>query len=390
MNRKSEVPEAPFVDFLPDLNKDLEQDDSVSCDHILSQLCEAHTFLAPEEITSELGMRRLQENKKNLHKKKDNGKIYCYRTKKGEWVPELRDPVNTFLAAHHSGFVRRAVHKIMADSLNFQGRFFRKGDGLKVATHFDGAAARDQRIKPWPRPLLVFHEENDPVGRMQSSYDDISPTSRPRIFHRMDRQYLVPELDQEKLDTEPLPFESTVTDVMTIAGFNLKTQQWMLQPQPYGNIELPPWKSVLHGSEGFTASMVFYKDGEDIYGFRPDLNLGRVLKDAEKLGFKKMTLEMLMAMLRAQLIGDRRWIPSVGNPAGNCYYLRFTGFPNVDGPKLDGPNRKIILVGTPIGGAELFTTSDIAPVDISNDDLQQILRRQHPNPELNNWMQKVA
>ncbi len=102
--------------------------------------------------------------------------------------------------------------------------------------------------------------------------------------------------------------------------------------------------------------------------FEAQKHIERFCRDAQKLGFKEVTEELIRKMLENHLQSDRRWIPQVANKAGNRYYIRFSLFMDNAGPKLAGPQAIIQLIGTPIGAykADFLKVGLLGPRPVSD------------------------
>lgn len=249
------------------------------------------------------------------------------------------------------------VRRAFEDNKNLAGVFFPPEATKVVLEEYRRLKGEHALDRNPPRPTLTSHAAGEHFGKFPFD-GEVATGAQLRIFHVLKGHELTPvapALDPSAIHTKPLPFESSPTDVITFAVYDTVAKKWDYQVLPHGALSMYPWKAPLHYGDGWITGMVAYRGNGATYVFRPDLHLKRAARDAKRLGCNGVSKDMLSDMLRDHLDGDLRFIPALGNPAGNRYYIRFAAFPNVTGPKLRGQDRAIMLMGTPIGdykGAE--------------------------------------
>lgn len=114
-------------------------------------------------------------------------------------------------------------------------------------------------------------------------------------------------------------FGTAFADHMLLCSY--KDGQWG-EPtiKPYGKLEFSPAMSVAHYGQGIFEGMKCYKgnDGE-VFLFRPDKNLERLNKSAERLNMPQIPEEIFMDGLKNLIDLDRQWVPST---YGMSLYIR--------------------------------------------------------------------
>ena len=131
------------------------------------------------------------------------------------------------------------------------------------------------------------------------------------------------------IDTEPIHIRKTDSSRLPEIDFdNLKfgrvfsdhmfsmeyTDGKWKQPEiiPYGPLELSPASSVIHYSQTIFEGMKAYKNEEGrISLFRPDMNISRMNRSAERMCMPEIPEEVFMEGLKTLLKLDSGWIPSL-------------------------------------------------------------------------------
>lgn len=114
-------------------------------------------------------------------------------------------------------------------------------------------------------------------------------------------------------------FGTAFADHMLICSY--KDGKWG-EPtiKPYGKLEFTPAISVAHYGQGIFEGMKAYKgESGDVFLFRPEKNLERLNKSAERLDMPQIPDEIFMEGLKALIDLDRQWVPST---YGMSLYLR--------------------------------------------------------------------
>lgn len=311
------------------------------CSCAESVQCELHNFISQEEI-AEPGRDRVDDP---FVQKKD-GKILCYRALAG-WIPELRD---RNIHVHHirSGIARRV------GLVTGSGELFRGGEQPSaVLDRFaDPAGNFPPRIPTGSKFVVTAHEgSDDKYGRYPHDFDPARPPSYLKISEAP-RVVIAKRPDDtvlRHLNSEPLPFKSSPTDVQTLAVYDPGTKLWKAQVVPNGELGADHWERMYHYPDGFITGMVFYTGEDGIYGFRIDQHILRACRDAKRRGFEGVNQVFLRKLFAEHLAGDKRWVPRLGNQPGNRYYGRFIGYPTNSAPPLRGKEKEMLFLGTPVG-----------------------------------------
>ena len=117
-----------------------------------------------------------------------------------------------------------------------------------------------------------------------------------------------------EVDFENLSFGKVFTDHMFICDF--KNGEWQ-QPEitPYAPLTLDPSARVFHyGQAVFEGMKAFKDDANKVWLFRPEDNLLRINKSAERLAMPEFPKDVFMEGLKALINLDEAWVkPGFGN-----------------------------------------------------------------------------
>ncbi|TFG09367.1 branched-chain amino acid aminotransferase [Candidatus Thorarchaeota archaeon] len=128
------------------------------------------------------------------------------------------------------------------------------------------------------------------------------------------------ELKKKPTDPLNLPFGSVFTDHMLIMEYS--GGEWQqLRIEPYHSLELDPSAMVLHYGQGIFEGMKAYRSDNQIYLFRPDMNLKRLNASAERMVIPTVDAERVLEAIRELLRIEREWIPE---EKGTSLYMRPT------------------------------------------------------------------
>ncbi|WP_161888812.1 branched-chain amino acid aminotransferase [Pontibacter russatus] len=122
-----------------------------------------------------------------------------------------------------------------------------------------------------------------------------------------------------EVDFDNLQFGKTFSDHMFVVDY--KGGAWQ-NPQvlPYGDMALSPATSSLHYGQAIFEGMKAYKDEHgDLLLFRPQANLQRLNKSAERLCMPELPEELFMQGLEQLLRVDAGWVPT---KEGSSLYIR--------------------------------------------------------------------
>ncbi len=123
----------------------------------------------------------------------------------------------------------------------------------------------------------------------------------------------------EKIDFDNVIFGRVFSDHMFVMDY--KDGEWM-QPEiiPFANISMSPATSVIHyGQSIFEGLKAFRNNDGEIYLFRPDQNIIRFNRSAERMCMPNVPSELLLEALTQLISLDREWVPQM---EGSALYVR--------------------------------------------------------------------
>lgn len=145
---------------------------------------------------------------------------------------------------------------------------------------------------------------------------------------------------KEKIPNEQLVFGQTFTDHMLKIAFNTKDGWSAPEIVPYGPLSLDPSSCVFHYAfelfEGLKADK-----NNNIRMFRPDKNMARMNKSAERICLPTFDSEVLMDLIGELLKLDHRFIPS---EKGYSMYIRPTLIGTSPGLGVHTPDEALLFV----------------------------------------------
>ena len=116
------------------------------------------------------------------------------------------------------------------------------------------------------------------------------------------------------VDFDNLDFGSTFSDYMFVCDY--ANGSWG-EPEivPYAPLQLDPSASALHYGQAIFEGMKAYKDDKgDVFLFRPDQNIKRLNKSAERLAIPQFPEKLFLEGLHKLIDLERDWVqPGVGN-----------------------------------------------------------------------------
>lgn len=320
-------------------------------------------------------------------RREGDGRIAAYETIDGSIVPELRDRLKS-VRADRDDFenrIRRVKNGKEGDEAIFRrdpettktvlGKLTVDGDlppnvspGMRwVPTIHKGA---DDQFGHFPftddvRKYKPADGEPDKVRdqtflRLRRSKRVVVPIPPGMVLKAQKKNALDPSyagapgidgpISEEDLNTRPLLFEAYGVDAMVIATFNPATGEWVVDTMPHGDVSGSPWECKEHYGVNWITGVPMYKDDDgNVYAFRLDDHIDRSCRDAAYLGMKNVTPELVRQIIVNNAKANKKWIPKLGNPAGNRWYERLTGLQTNLAPKLAGAEREIWGLGTPVG-----------------------------------------
>ena len=123
----------------------------------------------------------------------------------------------------------------------------------------------------------------------------------------------------ESVDFDNLSFGTIFSDHMFVCDY--ANEAWG-EPEiiPYAPIQLDPSASALHYGQAIFEGIKAYKDDYgDVWLFRPDQNIKRLNKSAERLAIPQFPEDLFLEGLHKLLDLDRDWVQS---GVGNSLYIR--------------------------------------------------------------------
>lgn len=114
----------------------------------------------------------------------------------------------------------------------------------------------------------------------------------------------------EGIDFDALKFGRTFSDHMFCMDY--KNGTWR-EPQivPYQNMSMAPSASVIHYGQSAFEGLKAFKNEDGKFGlFRPDMNVKRMNRSAERLCMPAIPEEIYMEALKKLAILDQNWIPT--------------------------------------------------------------------------------
>ena len=167
--------------------------------------------------------------------------------------------------------------------------------------------------------------------------------------------------------SKPIQFGSYHTDHMLEIDW-CKNSGWS-KPYitPWHNLSIDPRNSALHYAISLFEGMKAYKgikNNEDLYLFRPELNMIRMNHSAERVGLPQFDGEELIQCIEKLLLVDKDWIH---NEKGYSVYIRptYISFTDVLGVS-PAEKAKIFVILSPVG--PYFTSGYTALSLICNDN----------------------
>lgn len=144
-------------------------------------------------------------------------------------------------------------------------------------------------------------------------------------------------------------FGQHFTDHMLTIKWDAKKGGWQApEIKPYGDLSLSPAATVLHYAPTLFEGMKAYKDENGVARlFRPDMNMKRMLRGAERMGFPTFNGDDLIELIKKLVALDEHFIPT---DPGCSLYLR----PTMIGTRASlgvGPSDEVLLfvIMSPVG-----------------------------------------
>lgn len=162
--------------------------------------------------------------------------------------------------------------------------------------------------------------------------------------------------------SKPVTFGSLHTDHMLEIDWNSEKGWNAPVISPFHNFELDPRNSTLHYAVSLFEGLKAYRNNDNVYLFRPELNMSRMRKSAERVCFPDFDGDEFLKCLERLLVLEQEWIY---NKRGYSLYIRPTYISTSDILGVAPPNKaKLFIILSPVG--PYFTT--IKPLSLICND----------------------
>jgi branched-chain amino acid aminotransferase len=164
--------------------------------------------------------------------------------------------------------------------------------------------------------------------------------------------------------SKPLKFGSYHTDHMLEIDYDEKSGWTKPYITPYHNLSLDPRNSAIHYAISLFEGLKAYRKDDDVYLFRPDLNMKRMNHSASRVGLPQFDGEEFIKCMEKLLVVDKDWAHPV---KGFSIYIRPTFISISDVLGVSVPTKaKLFVIMSPVG--PYFTSGYTALSLICNDD----------------------
>lgn len=165
-------------------------------------------------------------------------------------------------------------------------------------------------------------------------------------------------------ESTQLVFGQHMADHMLIAEWTTKYGWDVPNIVPYGPLTIPPSASVLHyGIEVFEGMKAFKCNDGSVQMFRPEENMDRLFKSADRLSLPTFNKEELLKCISELVRMDQEWIPEKDN---SSLYIRPTIISTEPSLGVKPPDSAMLFVITgPVG--PYFASGTFSPVSLLAD-----------------------
>ncbi|KAF0975766.1 hypothetical protein FDP41_005093 [Naegleria fowleri] len=161
---------------------------------------------------------------------------------------------------------------------------------------------------------------------------------------------------------EGLVFGKQFTDHMLEVDWNAEKGWTAPRIVPYHDLVLPPSCSALHYAIQCFEGLKAYKNGENVYLFRPEMNANRMNRSCARLGLPNFAGEEFLKCLAELVKVEKDWVP---DKRGYSLYLRPTVISTERTMGVLPPNNaKLFVICSPVGP---YFKSGFAPVKLLAD-----------------------
>ena len=163
--------------------------------------------------------------------------------------------------------------------------------------------------------------------------------------------------------TGKLSFGRVFTDHMFMMNYEEGKGWFDPRVVPYQDLVLSPAAMVFHYGQEMFEGLKAYKNGDDVYLFRPDMNAKRTNATNDRLCIPRIPEEDFVQAVRAVVDVDRDWVPT---EPGTSLYIR--PFIIATEPHLGVDSSKTFLVIIILSPSGAYYASGLEPVGIWIED----------------------
>ena len=163
--------------------------------------------------------------------------------------------------------------------------------------------------------------------------------------------------------TGKLSFGRVFTDHMFMMNYEEGKGWFDPRVVPYQDLVLSPAAMVFHYGQEMFEGLKAYKNGDDIYLFRPDMNAKRPHATTDRLCIPRIPEEDFVQAVRAVVDVDRDWVPT---EPGTTLYIR--PFIIATEPHLGVDSSKTFLFIIILSPSGAYYASGLEPVGIWIED----------------------
>ncbi len=140
-------------------------------------------------------------------------------------------------------------------------------------------------------------------------------------MHKIHIEKITPDLKKQiHQDHSKLGFGQLFSDHMFLMEYDGKA--WSNpRIEPYRDFQIDPATLVLHYGQGIFEGLKAYRNGDDLYLFRPEKNIERMNQSATRMMMQTFDEELALEALKQLCLLEKDWIP---DSHGTALYLRPT------------------------------------------------------------------
>ena len=175
------------------------------------------------------------------------------------------------------------------------------------------------------------------------------------------------QLTKQKLQkpdySKPLQFGEFHSDHMLEIDYSIDNGWEKPVISPYHNLSIDPRNSALHYAVTLFEGMKAYRNKNDLYLFRPELNMIRMNRSAERVGLPPFDNNEFIECIKKLIKLDEDWAE---DKKGYSIYIRPTYISTTDVLGVNPPNKaKLFVILCPVGP---YFTSGYKPLSLICND----------------------